>query len=85
MPKFKGAEQPSSSTKSGAVVSPQSGNLNGVKPLHSPNVTPESIKREANLKPPQGVPEVPANRESQNEQPEIQNKEKGEKGISETY
>ncbi|KAF7267922.1 uncharacterized protein LOC143202605 [Rhynchophorus ferrugineus] len=83
LPLFKGAEQPSSSTKSGAVVSPQSGNLNGAKPLHSPNITPESAKKEANLKPPQGVPAVPVNRESQNEQPEIQNKEKEEKDIQE--
>lgn len=67
LPGFKLAENPSSSTKAGPKVSfPE-----GAQPLHL-TVTPESAKKEANLKPPQGVVEPPGNRESQNEEPQVQ-------------
>lgn len=69
LPAFKAAEQPSSSTKAGPKASSQHGNLIGAKPIILPNVTMESAKKDGHLKPPQGVPAVPVNREDQNEQP----------------
>lgn len=72
LPGFKLAEKPSSSTKAVPKMSPSQGNLNGARPLLLPSVTPETAKKDANLKPPQGVPVVPENRENQNEQPEVQ-------------
>lgn len=71
-PSFKIAEKPSTSTKAVPKISPSQGNLNGARPLLLPSITPESAKKESNLKPPQGVPAVPENRENQNEQPEVQ-------------
>ncbi|XP_066154116.1 Golgi integral membrane protein 4-like [Euwallacea fornicatus] len=77
LPDLKMAENPSSSTKAGPKVS--SAALNGALPLHQPSVTPETVKKEMNLKPPQGVVEPPENRENQNEQPQLVDLKKPEK------
>lgn len=77
------AENPSSSTKAVPKMSPSEGVLNGARPMNAPTVTPESVKKEVNLKPPQGVVEPPENRENQNEQPQLEDKQKIEKGVDE--
>ncbi|XP_066261068.1 Golgi integral membrane protein 4-like [Euwallacea similis] len=77
LPALKMAENPSSSTKAGPKVS--SAALNGALPLLQPSVTPETVKKEVNLKPPQGVVEPPENRENQNEQPQLEVLKKPEK------
>lgn len=81
LPGLKLAENPSSSTKAVPKISPSQGVLNGARPLHGPSVTPETAKKEANLKPPQGVVEPPENREDQNEQPQVQFRNKVDKGL----
>lgn len=82
LPLLKMAENPSSSTKAVPKMSPSKGVLNGARPMNAPTVTPESVKKEVNLKPPQGVVEPPENRENQNEQPQLEDKQKMEKGES---
>ncbi|CAG9771217.1 unnamed protein product [Ceutorhynchus assimilis] len=77
VPAFKRAENPSSSTKALPKMSPSKSNSNGVKPVNLSSPTPETVKKEVNLKAPQGVVEPPENREDQNEQPQVQMDQKG--------
>ncbi|XP_050309328.1 cingulin-like [Anthonomus grandis grandis] len=69
LPELKLAENPSSSTKT-VLKSVGGAALNGAI---APSPTPESVKKEANLKPPQGVvaPMEVQNSEDQNEQPQV--------------